>query len=326
LEILLTSLEETARLVGRMGGVMFLSLFGVELLMQLGMMKYLRPVGQPVARLARLPSESALSFLSAIGSMIAAHTMTAQHFEDRRLTRRELTATGVLNTVPFHFKETFTFQLPVVLPLLGPRLCLVYIAAFWLTGVIKIIFVVLYGQLAIPPREEQSDAFAALACNPDQQGCGIRTVRQLLTDTWNKRRRMFARMLLVLAVVTLLVQLLVASGAMSLFERLVLPVTTLFDLPPSLVGPISTYVVHPTAGLAFLSNLLAKQMVSEYHAIVALLAAGTIMIPVTRLRRTLPRYMAIYGVRAGAHICALTAAMAMFSRLVLLVGVVLVAG
>ena len=321
MEIYLISLEQTARLVFRMGSVMFISLFGVELLMQLGAMKYLRPLGRPVARLARLPSESALTFLAAIGSMIAAHTMAAGYFRDGLLTRRELLATGVLNTVPFHFKETFTYQLPVVLPLLGPKLCLVYITAFWLAGVIKIVFVIAYGRLAIPLRDPDHDAFDNLECSPDDPDCGPRPWKKLLADTWQARRKMFTRMVGILAVITLAVQILVRSGAMSVFEGMVLPLTSLFDLPPAVVGPISAYILNPTAGLTFMGGLLQEGRLTEYQTIVALLAASMLMIPVTRLRRTLPRYMAIYGPRPGLMICSLTTVFSMSSRLVLLVGV-----
>lgn len=323
---LVSAFEQTAQLVVRMGTVMFVSLFGVELLMQLGAMKYLRPIGRPVARLARLPSESALTFLTAIGSMIAAHTMAARYHQDGDLTDRELLATGVLVTVPFHIRETFTYQLPVVLPLLGPRLCLIYITAFWLAAVIKIAFVVAYGRLAIPPRVEERDAFDRLECNPDEEDCAPRTWKRLLADTWHARRGMFGRMIGLLAAVTFVVQVLVNSGGLAFMERLVLPLTSLFNLPVSLVGPISTYIFSPTAGIAFASNLLQKQMVTEYQTIVALLAASMLMIPFTRLRRTLPRYMAIYGPRPGSVICALTTAFSMSSRLVLLVVVLIFFG
>ncbi len=323
METLFLSIEQTARLVMRMGAVMFISLFGVELLMQMGLMRYLRPLGKPVARLANLPSESALSFFAAIGSMIAAHTMSAQFRQDGRLTDRELIGTGVLNTVPFHFKETFTFQLPIVLPLLGLKLCLIYITAFWLTGFLKIGFVVVYGRLRIVRRPHQSDAFDALECHPDDETCLPRTWRQLLCDTWQTRRKLFTRMIVTLAVVMLLVQLLVNSGAMAAFEGLILPLTSLLNLPPAVVGPISAYIFSPTVGITTMSNLLQNHLVSAYQAIVALLAAGLIMIPITRLRRTLPRYTAIYGLKQGTIICALTAALSMLSRLLVLAAVLL---
>jgi hypothetical protein len=314
---------DTAHLVGRMGVVMFISLFGVELLMQLGAMRFLRPIGRPVARLANLPTESAVSFLAGIGSMIAAHTISAQNYKDGHLTPRELVLTGVLNTVPFHFKETFTFQLPVVLPLLGPKLGLIYITAFWLTGVLKIVFVMLYGRLKLQAPAGRRDAFEALACNPAEQDCSPRSWRQLTYDTWQARRTMFGKMILILAAVTLAVQLLFHSGALAVFERLVLPLTAAFNLPPVLVGPMSAYLFSPTAGMTFLSSLLEKQLVTDYQAIVALLAASMLMIPFMRLRRTLPRYIAYYGARSGSVICGLTTLFALLSRLMILAGVLL---
>ena len=57
------------------------------------------------------------------------------------------------------------------------------------------------------------------------------------------------------------------------------------------------YIFSPTAGITFLSNLLQQNLVTDSQAIVALLAASLLMIPIMRLRRTLPRYMAIYGMK-----------------------------
>ncbi len=323
MEIFLTSFEYTARLVFKMGSVMFISLFGVEVLMQMGLMKYLRPVGKPVAKLANLPSESALTFLAAVGSMIAAHTMAAQFYQDGRLTDRELVVTGVLNTVPFHFKETLTFQLPIVLPLLGLELCLIYITAFWLAGIIKLGFVIAYGRLKISRRDGLSDAFDLMECNPAEADCIRRSFFQLLKDAWNTRKKMFFRMILLLAVVTLIVQLLMNSGLMQMIEKLIMPMANLFSLPAAVVGPVSAYIFSPIVGITFMSNLMNEQIVTHFQAIVALLAGGILMIPITRLRRTLPRYMAIFGIKNGSVICGLTMALSMSSRIVILIGVLL---
>jgi hypothetical protein len=319
----LAALEATLRLVLRMGLVMFLSLFGVELLMQLGLMRYLRPLGRPVARLAHLPSESALSFLTAIGSMVAAHTMTARFHQDRRLTDAQVQLTGVLNTVPFHFKETLTFQLPVVLPLLGWELCLIYITAFWLTGVLKLLYVVGWGRWRLPVPGRGRDAFDELGCDGEEAGCTPRTWPRLLEATWRARRGMYLRMVALLAVVTFVIQLLIELGLMRAFERLVGPMTTLLHLPAAVIGPISAYVFSPTVGITYMGNILAAGQVTSGQAIVALLAGGLVMIPVGRLRRTLPRYMGIYGARLGGLICALTTVLSMAARAILLAGALL---
>lgn len=323
MELLLTSLEFTARLVFKMGSIMFISLFGIELLLQMGLMTYFKPIGKPVAKLARLPSESALCFLTGIGSMIAAHMMTARFYEERKLTFHELMATGVLNTVPFHFKETLSFQIPIVLPLLGPELCLVYIAAFWLAGLVKLFFVVCYGRLCIQIQPDREDAFQAMECDPDDPDCVKPGFKQLVRNTWHARKKMFIKMVSLLAVVTFIIQILIHTGMMKAIESIIVPLTNLLNLPVSVVGPISAYIFSPTIGITYMSNIMTQQLVTPYQAIVALLAGGILMIPITRLRRTLPRYTAIFGLKNGTAICILTTSLSMFSRALILIWVLL---
>ena len=305
----------------RMGSVMFISLFGVELFMQMGLMRYLKPVGKPVASFARLPAETAVCFLAAVGSMIAAHTMAAQFHVDGRLDDRELRLTGILNTVPFHLKETLTFQLPIVLPLLGARLAMIYIAAFWLNGVLKLCYVLVRGRAwgnGRQPLETIGDPFSAYECAPDDADCLNRGLLRLVKDAWHARKKMFFKMTGVLAVVTLLVQVLSLSGMLSWVEAGIAPLTSALGLSPAVIGPLTTYIFSPVAGISYMSTLLTQNSISGYEAITALIAGGLLMIPVTRLRRTLPRYIAIYGGRNGSAICVLTMVFALLSRILVL--------
>ena len=320
---LLHTFESTLQLTLRMGTVMFISLFGVELFMQMGLMKYLKPIGAPIARLSNLPSESALCFLAGIGSMIAAHTMSAQFHADRKISDGHLLLTGVLNTVPFHFKETLTFQLPVVLPLLGFRLCMIYIAVFWLTGMLKIGFIILWGRLRLKPPANDEDAFNHLECDPADPDCSPKSVKQLLADTWSARKKMYLRMITMLGTITFLVQLFINTGLLNRLEILITPLTSLFNLPATIIGPVSAYIFSPTAGITFMSNLLNQHTVTQYQAIVALLVGGLLMVPVTRLRRTLPRYASIYGFKNGLLLCAVTTGISMFARVLILIWVLI---
>ena len=323
MEVFLLSLESTVSLLMRMGSVMFISLFGIELFMQMGLMKYLKPIGRPVARVANLPSESAVSFLAGVGSMVAAHTMAAQFHADRKISDRELILTGVLNTVPFHFKEILTFQLPIVLPLLGMRLCLIYIAAFLLTGLLKLGVVLFWGRFWLPPKKWSDGAFDTMECDPMDPNCTPRSAGQLLMNTWNARKKMFIRMVTLFGTVTMAIQILMHSGMLKWFEAVIVPVTSSLDLPAAVVGPVSAYIFSPTVGITYMSNLLNHQVISSYQAIVSLLAGGLLMIPVTRLRRTLPRYIAIYGLKHGSAICGLTTGLSMLSRGLILIWVIL---
>ncbi len=80
-----------------------------------------------------------------------------------------------------------------------------------------------------------------------------------------------------LAIVTLIVQLLMNSGMLSWFEALVGPFTELFDLTAAVVGPVTAYVLSPTVGITYMSSLLNQHIVSDYQAITALLAGSLLM-------------------------------------------------
>ncbi|VEN74342.1 conserved membrane hypothetical protein [Candidatus Desulfarcum epimagneticum] len=321
MDILLLSLERSLSLTFRMGSVMFVSLFGIEMLMQMGMMKYLKPIGAPVARVAGLPAEAAVSFLTAVGSMIAAHAMSAQFRDDGKLSDRQVILSGVLNTVPFHFREILTYQLPVALPLLGPALFGVYVSAFALAGVLKLALVVAWGRLGPSPGRFSDQAFENKVCDPGDVDCLNRSAWRLAQDAWRARKKMFIRMMTLMAAVTFAVQILMNTGALGWFETLIGPMTSLLGLPAAVVGPLAAYALSPTAGIAYMSNLLGGQGVTPYQAIFALMAGGLIMIPVTRLRRTLPRYISIFGFKNGSAICGLTMSLSMLSRVLVMAGV-----
>lgn len=320
MDILLTALDHTVRLLLRMVPIMFASLFGAEILLQMGFMRRLEPLGKPLAKLAKLPPENTLTFLTGIGSLVAAHTTLARFHKEGQVDDRELVLGAVLNTVPFNVKETFTFYLPVVMPILGWTAGMLYVAAFWVSAVLKLVFVVFYGRMRHRPPKPERDPFRQYECLPDDPDCVSRTFRQIAVDAFHARKKLFLRMVTLLGSITLAVQILIATGAMEGLNRLIGPAAEAIGLPPAVVTPIGVYILSPTAGVATMANLMAEGLVTDLQAAVALLAGGFIMIPVIRLRGTLPRYAAYFGFRLGATVCGITAGFSLAGR-----GIVLLA-
>ena len=318
--MLLSAVEQTFRLCGRVLPVMFISLFGFEVLMQLGVAKKVEPLGAPLARAARLPPLTVVTFFASIGSLIAANTMLAQFHQDGLIKGRELVLGAVFNTVPVHFKETLTYQLPVILPLLGMRLCLVYVAVFWLSGLLKLGYVIAAGRVVLDAdREESAEIQPAEEKKPE----GRRSAAVLLRDAWNARRKLFTKMSVIIIGVTLAVQILMESGAIKFLDRLIGPIVDSAGFPTAIVAPVSVYIFSPIVGVTSMSALLSNSTVTEYQAIVALLAGGFLMVPVTRLRGTMPRYVSILGFRHGMTVLGITTTLSLVSRAIVLAGVIL---
>lgn len=321
MEIILISLKDTLSIIMSVLSVMFLGLFGVEILMRLGLMGPLEVIGRPLARAARLPPESVPAFMASIGSLVAGNVILARYREDGVITDRELVLCSVFNTVPLHFKETLTYQLPVILPLLGPRLCMIYIATFWLAGILKLGYVVCRGR-------QSSGTTGTMPSQVRETRTGqkaggkfglIKAVQESLQAKW----RLFAKMALTLMIVTFLVQLPIHAGIFNNLEPVVGPFTDRLGLPAAAVAPLSLYIVSPIVGITAMSSLMRDGMITEFQAIAALLAGGFLMVPVLRLRGTLPRYVSVLGWRNGLRVISITTVLSLLARLIMLVWVIL---
>jgi hypothetical protein len=320
MDLLFQAVGDTAHLLWKVLPAMFIGLFGVEVLVRLGLMKKLETVGAPLARISRLPPQSMPAFLTSIGSLAAANTMLAGFHADNLITDRELVLGSVFNTVPLHFKETLTYQLPVILPLLGMRLCLIYVATFWLSGFLKLGYVIYQGRKVLPLSRENS---GAADVSGTDAGDRSRTFMGVMQQAFQARRGLFARMVLLLLVVTFIVQLLVHAGVLSALELLIAPAAGVFGLPAAVVAPVSVYIVSPIVGITTMSTLLQQHMVTEYQAIVALLAGGFLMVPIMRLRGALPRYISILGWQHGSRVMYITTLLSLAARAMVLAGVMM---
>lgn len=312
--------RDTFSLLSKVLPVMFAGLFTVEVLVRLGFMRKLESIGKPLCRISHLPPQTIPAFLTSIGSLAAANIMLARHHAENAITDRELVIGSVFNTVPIHFKETLTYQLPVILPLLGPRLCLIYIAVFWLSGFMKLGYVVYQGRKTLSYRAHTHEA----ECGPDTDPLSkIETFTGVLRQAFHARWTLFARMATLLLVVTFIVQILVHAGVLNAVELVVAPAVDVFGLPATVIAPVSVYIVSPIVGIGAMSALLQQQIVTEYQAIVALLAGGFLMVPVTRLRGTLPRYIAILGWTHGTRVMYITTTLSLVARGIVLAAVIL---
>lgn len=147
----------------------------------------------------------------------------------------------------------------------------------------------------------------------------IKTVRA----SFQLKYKMFVRMGMVLMIVTFLVQLTVHTGALNNMEGIVAPLTDRFGLPAATIAPLSAYIVSPIVGISAMSALMKKGLVTEFQAIAALLARGFLMVPVVRLRGSLPRYVSILGWRHGLKAISITTLLSLLARLIVLTWVIL---
>lgn len=317
-EVFMRAVNDTLAYVPRTLIVIFVSLFVSGVLVEAGVFKKLEFLGRPLVRCARLPPESALAFITSFGSVLAGNTMLAEFYRKKRIDRRKVFLSALLNGIPVYVKETFTYQIPVIIPILGFKVGGVYFLSFLAAGIVKAVFVVVYGRL--------SGSGAGTSFNGRQERpasaagrVSTRSYRNLFFTVFRREIKVFLRVGIVFIFMTFIVFLLADSGALAGLAGIVRPVTGFFKLPVSAAVPVGTYCLSPLAGAASVGTMLADGALNDFQAVIVCMLGGFLMLPVLGLRYSLAKYTAIFGFSLGAGIVAASTLLGMIVRAVFLV-------
>ncbi|MGE4560673.1 MAG: hypothetical protein AB7E77_10750 [Desulfobulbus sp.] len=296
----------------------FAALVITELMLRYGVFAKLEPLGTPLTRMSRLPPVSTLTFITGMGSVLAANSMLVTYRNDNMINDRELVLSSLLNSIPVYLKELLTYHFPVILPLLGPWVGGIYLATFWLAGLIKLVFVVVAGRFLLGGRRGATAGQMAPSLSPVAGEESPECFFHILMDSVRKQSRLFLRIAAYSMGMMFLVLLGLELGFFAWTDALIGPMAKHLGLPSVVLGPLGVYAVSPLAGVSSLSVLLTQHQISSQQAVVALMIGGLVMAPLIYLRSMLPNYVALFGARLGGVIVMLSLFCALGARLFVL--------
>jgi hypothetical protein len=293
-EIILQSIKDTFDYAPRLG-VVFFALFATEVLFQCGGLQKLEFIGRPIVKLARLPSESVIAFITAIGSPLAANTMVAQLCQENVLSTKESYLSALVNGIPTYIKETFTYQLAVIMPALGPKIGGVYLATFLLGCVCRIVFVIVTGRIILTKK----NSIRKQHQHPERRTINTKTI---IWTALRKQTRTFVRICIIFLVVTFSLACLINSGVVYSTKKYLAPITNILNLPEESIIPVSTFALSPLVGASGIGALLNSGRVTERQGIIMVLLGGLLLLPIYGIRYSLAYYASIFGFRLGVGI------------------------
>ncbi len=286
-----------------MGG----GLFVAELLAETGLLEVLGIIGRPLSRFAHLPDICGVAVAAGVVSPLAANAMLQDFRERGLLTDRETFFASILNGTIAPIKETFTYQLPVVLPALGMHVGMVYIGTLWLGSFVLLLFVMICGRVVVKPREVRD----APLSHPMQAERSFKKAAL----RWGKR---FGRIGGTFLVVTTGVFILIDRGVMKSIEDVLVPLASSLHLPSVVFPSVVAYIASPLVGISMMGSLVHGGTVTDRDAIVALLFGSVFMLPLLYVRLYIPQWIAIFGVRLGMLRGLTSGGLVMATRIVVL--------
>lgn len=246
---------------------------------------------------ANLPDEVGTAILTTTVSTTAGYAMLADLRESGYLDDRATLIAVVMNTFFGFAQHVFTYYIPVLIPILGLRVGVMYVGARALIALAITLVGIVAGGLLLSAKNVNAD----VQLDPDALDDEEQTLRQRLVSAWDRTRPTLRRLVPRLVVVYTLVTILVTQYDIGSATDAVDPLAALVGLPAAAVPVIAVYTFDTTAGAATIAPLLGD-IFTPRQAVATLLLGGIVSFAVSTFKRSIPFQYGIWGASFGSKV------------------------
>lgn len=285
---------------------LWISLMMTYLLVSKGLLKYLALWSKSLTARVGLPDSVIAASLIAFGSVLGANAMLSQLYHENKITERDAYLGAILNGTSLNVRQIFTYQLPVIIPLLGWKAGSIYLLCFIVTALIRYCYVL----------------FCARSCDLHREISFPVPVKVDSLFSWKKQLYLFAKIACTYLLITFAVIFLFNTGLGEALERMVAPISQILQLPLVLIAPIVIFIFNPIAGSSAVGTLQSHGTVSDLDAILAIIVGSLLLLPFYGFRSgTIARTTSLFGTRLGMKISMTSTLLAVISRLIFLISI-----
>ncbi|ADQ65708.1 hypothetical protein C499_10909 [Halogeometricum borinquense DSM 11551] len=313
--------------VARIAVLVAVGVFVANLAVGFGLVEYVAGLSKYLTRPANLPDEVGTAILTTAASTTAGYGMLAEFRESGRLSDTATLVAVTINTFFGFVQHIFTFYAPVLIPILGLRVGLMYVGAraaislgITLTGVLAGGMLLSRADARLDDVPTDADTDAAVEADGrgpaefDTPETTRAVIREAGAKTWPKLKRLVPRLAIVYFLVTALVE---TNAAVWLLERttgvqtvtdVTGSVTGLLGLPSAAVPVIAVFAFDTTVGAATIAPLVGEAFTPR-TAVATMLVGGIVSFAVSTFKRSIPFQYGIWGARFGSKVVAVNTAL-----------------
>ncbi|MFC7204963.1 nucleoside recognition protein [Haloferax namakaokahaiae] len=285
--------------VARISLYIAVGVFAANLVVSLGLVERIAGLSRYLTGPANLPDEVGTAIVTTAASTTAGYGMLAEFRESGALDDRETLIAVTINTFFGFVQHIFTFYWPVLIPILGMEVGLLYVGARAAIALAITVTGVAAGALLLSDRAGSATASVETdgAGDDDNDQTKSELVEEAARKTWDKLRRLVPR----LAVVYVLVTLLVRTTDLDALTAFADPLATLVGLPGAAVPVIAVFAFDTTAGAATIAPLVGETF-TPTQAVATMLLGGIVSFTVSTFKRSIPFQYGIWGPSFGSKV------------------------
>ncbi|MFC6873978.1 nucleoside recognition protein [Halobellus marinus] len=309
-------LVEVAPRVARIAVLIGVGVFLANVAVGFGLVEYIAAFSKYLTRPANLPDEVGTAIVTTAASTTAGYGMLADFRESGRLDDVETLIAVTINTFFGFVQHIFTFYAPVLIPILGLEVGLLYVGARAAIALCITVVGVLAGGVLLSRGAASDGRDADPATTPDGGVAGASDVSAGPSDdagndtdpplsvlqtaaekTWPKLRRIVPRLAVVYVIVTVIVRTQDLQSATAVAE----PLTSILGLPGASLPVIAVFAFETTAGAATIAPMIGSTFTPR-TAVVTMLLGGIVSFAVSTFKRSIPFQYGIWGPRFGSKV------------------------
>jgi hypothetical protein len=287
------SLLSTGRFLLTVLPLFVLGVVLAQLFIELHWLDKLSWLARPLARFGHLHPECAGTFVVAIISPTAGHSMLARYFAEKRISRSELIISAIVNALPGYIAQGRSV-LPVTVPLLGV-FGLLYYGLVLLADLVKSLLLLAIGCVMLPKRE--LNGIGTQAPSRVQQP----DLRQAFRNALRSAGNTVPKVLLTMIPVTFGVFVLINLGIFEYSAKHLGVVARYFPVPLESLPIVATRLVSPIGAYTVAGGMLTKGVLEGKDIVMALLV-GTLLATIPNVRYLVPYYFGIFGPAVGTQL------------------------
>jgi hypothetical protein len=293
--------------VARIAALVAAGVFLANVAVELGAVERVAGLSRHLTGPAHLPDEVGTAILTTAASTTAGYGMLADFRESGRLSDAEALVAVTVNTFFGFVQHLFTFYVPVLIPLLGARVGVLYVGSRALVALGITLAGLAGGALLLSPTTRDGTAEPTPDGGATDRADSLpAAARAAWTRTWPKLRRIVPRLAAVYALVTVLVAAVDLRSATAAAD----PLAAWLGLPGAAVPVVAVFTFDTTAGAAAIAPLVGPEgPFTARTAVATMLVGGLVSLGFSTFKRSIPFQYGVWGAEFGAKVVVLNTAM-----------------
>ena len=296
---LLPVIVEVLPRVARIALLIAVGVFLANLAVGFGVVERVAGLSRFLTSPANLPDEVGTAILTTAASTTAGYGMLAEFRESGMLDDRATLVAVTINTFFGFVQHIFTFYLPIMIPLLGLHVGLLYVGSRALIALSITITGIVAGALLLS--SSNVDRSATAAADGGARDAGSNNPREVVHYAWDRTLPKLRRIVPRLAVVYTLVVVLTRTTDLTALTEVADPLATVVGLPGAAIPVIAVFALDTTAGAATIAPLVGD-VFTPRTAVVTMLLGGIISFAVSTFKRSIPFQYGIWGAEFGSKV------------------------